>query len=396
MGHRWRKTVPDDCPAGGEEPMIFTCNAATLKRAFDLLKLDEPKTHLLITAQASQLQFRCYTNDAYGSFCIDHTMPAEVEVPGTATVSADALPRICEYTTSETLRFNHHEWHGCMVEGHQHRHAVHIHAEKWQNPALEAPTDAHGYEIPASQFGTALKSVLFAAEQPSDSGAEEQKRLMLVGALFHRHDSEYRIVTTDGLRMAVFTLPSVRELADTEAPIPMRAMPYKACVKMVGLIESLKPEVCRLRFAENAVSFEAEDVVLRCLLQKNYPDYLSIFERETARLEVKVNREKLLWALRIIHVDDNPAYRTEFRVSDGQLTVGNNTHLGKSEASVPIQYEGPDTAATANSWLFEEALLHTDATDITLWMQPAASRLEPIFLDLELAQNFRCLVMPLK
>ena len=373
--------------------MKFTCNVATLKRALALLKLDEPKTHLSITAQAAQLQFRCDTDD--GKFCIDHTTPAEVEVPGTATISADALPRICEHTTNETLQFRHHERHGCLdIEGEQHQHVVRTYAEKGLNPALEEPTDVHEYEIPASQFGRALNTVLFASEKPSDAEGAD-RRASLWGVLFHPHDDEYRIVTTDGKRLAVLTLPSARALANTEAPVPKRAISYKACVKMIELIESLKPEACRLRFAENAVGFEAEDVVLRCLLQQeNFPNYLSILEGAAAPLEVKVNREKLLWALRIIHVEDNPNHRTEFRFSDGQLTVGNNTHLGKSEASVPIQYEGPDTATTIDSWFSEEALLHTDATDVTLWLNPATNRLSPILLDL--AQNFRYLVMPLR
>ena len=76
--------------------------------------------------------------------------------------------------------------------------------------------------------------------------------------------------------MAVLTLPVMRELGDTETPVPERAVSYKACVKMIDLIESLKPEVCRLRFAENAVDFEAEDVVLKCLLATREFPKLSI------------------------------------------------------------------------------------------------------------------------
>ena len=373
--------------------MKFTCNVATLKRALALLKLDEPKAHLSITAQAAQLQFRCHTDD--GRFCIDHTMPTQVEGPGAVTISADALPRICEYTTSETLRFSHHERHGCLdIEGEQHQHVVRTYAEKGLNPALEEPTDVHEYEIPASQFGRALNTVLFASEKPSDTEGAD-RRAGITGALFHPHDGEYRIVTTDGKRMVVLTLPLMRKLGDMEMPVPERAISYKACVKMIDLIESLESEVCRLRFTENAVGFEAEGVVLRCLLpQENYPNYLSVLEGAATSLEARVNREKLLWALQIIHVEDNPSHRTEFRFSNGQLTVGNNTYLGKSEASVPIQYEGPDTATTIDSWFFEEALLHTDATDITLWLNPDQSRLSPILLDL--AQNFRYLVMPLR
>ena len=377
--------------------MKFTCNVATLKRALALLKIDEPKTHLSITAQAAQLQFRCYTDD--GNFCIDYTTPAEVEVPGTATVSADALPRICEHTTNETLQFSHHERHGCLdIEGEQHQHVVRTYAEKWQDPALKALTDIHGYEIPASQFGKALNTVLFASEKPSDA-AEAERRASMWGVLFHRHDGEDRIVTTDGKRLAVLTLPAARALADTDAPVPKRAMTYNACVKMVDLIESLEPEVCRLHFTENAVGFEVGDVVLRCLWpsQANYPNYLSIIERaekSPTRLEFKVNRERLLWALRIIHVEDNPHRRTEFRFSDGELTVANDTHLGKSEACVPIQYEGSEIVIAVDSWFFEEPLLHTDANDVTLWLHPDAANSPPIHL--QLAQNLRYLVMPLK
>ena len=260
--------------------MKFTCNVATLKRALALLKLDEPKTHLSITARAAELQFRCYTDD--GNFCVDHTIPAEVEAPGTATVSADALPRICEHTTNEKLQFSHHERHGCLdIEGEQHQHVVRTYAEKGLNPALEEPTDVHEYEIPASQFGRALNTVLFASEKPSDAEGANQ-RAGVTGALFHRHDGEYRIVTTDGKRMAVLTLPVMHELENTETLVPKRAISYKACVKMIDLIEFLKPGVCRLRFAENAVGFDAEDVVLRSLLpQENYPKLSISFGRRS-------------------------------------------------------------------------------------------------------------------
>ena len=378
--------------------MKFTCNVATLKHALTLLKLNEPKTHLSITAQEAQLQLQCYTDD--GNFCIDRTIPAEVEVSGTTTVSGDALPRICEHTTNETLRFSHHERHGCLdIEGEQHQHVVRTYAEKWQDPALKELTDIYGYEIPASQFGRALNSVLFASEKPSDAEGVAERRASLWGVLFHQHDGEDRIVTTDGKRLAVLTLPAARALADTEAPIPKRAMAYNACVKMIDLIESLEPEVCRLHFTENAVGFEVGDVVLRCTWpsQANYPNYPSIIERaekSPTRVEVKVNRERLLWALRIIHVEDNPNQRTEFRFSDGQLTVANDTHLGKSEACVPIQYEGSEIVIAVDSRFFEEPLLHTDANDVTLWLHPDAENFPPIHL--QLAQNLRYLVMPLK
>ena len=211
------------------------------------------KTHLSITAQAAQLQFRCDTDD--GKFCIDYTTPAEVEAPGTATISADALPRICEHTTNETLQFSYHERHGCLdIEGEQHQHVVRTYAEKGLDPALEEPTDVHEYEIPASQFRRALNTVLFASEKPSDAEGAD-RRASLWGVLFHPHDGEYRIVTTDGKRMAVLTLPSARELGDTETPVPKRAMAYNACVKMIDLIESLESEVCRLRFGEKRCGF---------------------------------------------------------------------------------------------------------------------------------------------
>ena len=54
----------------------------------------------------------------------------------------------------------------------------------------------------------------------------------------------------------------------------------------------------------------------------------------------------------------------------------------------------PDATTTIDSWFSEEALLHTDAPDVTFWVHPDTIRLSPILLDL--AQNFRYLVMPLR
>ena len=373
--------------------MKFTYNVARLKHALALLKVDEPETHLSITAQAAQLQLRCYTDD--GNFCIDHAIPAEVESSGKATVPPDTLWRICNHTVDETLRLSLHDWHGCLdIEGNQHRHAVRTHAEKWQNPALEELTDALEYEVQAPQFGAALKSVLFASVQLSDSD-EAQQRPFLTGALFHRQDGEDRIVTTNGRRMAMVALPATNKPVDTETPIPMRAMPYAACVKMIDLIESLNPNICRLRFTENAMGFETEGASLKCLLPEgDFPDYKSVLEKaSSANLRVRVNREELLWALRAIRLgDDNPYNRTEFRVSDGQLTVENSTRWGNSKACVPIQYGETDTAAAFDARFFEEALLHTDATEVTLWMRPEPT--DP--MRIELAQNFQYVVMPMK
>ena len=374
--------------------MRFTCNVATLKRALALLKLDEPGTHLSMTGQAAQLQFRCYTDD--GNFRIDHAIPVEVEVPGKATVPPDTLSRICNYAVGETLRFSHHEWHGCLdIEGNQHRHAVRTHGEKRQKPALAELADAPEYEVQAPQFGAALKSVLFASVQLSDS-EEANRRPLITGALFHQHEGEERVVATDGRRMAMITLPLTNKPAVAETSVPMRAMPYAACMKMIDLVESLNPNVCHLRFTENAMCFQAEGVSLRCLLPKgDFPDYKCVFEKaSSANLRVKVNREELLWALKVIRVgDDHPHNRTEFRVSDGGLTVENSTRVGNSKACVPIQYEGVDTAAAFDARFFEEALLQTDATEVTLWMRPPEPTAQ---MRLELAPNFQYVVMPMR
>lgn len=373
--------------------MKFTCDVAALTRALTLLKLDEPGTHLSMTAQDTHLQFRCYTDD--GNFWIDHAIPAEVEAHGKATVPPDALSRICNHAVGERLRFSHHEWHGCLdVEGNKHRHAVRTRAGKWQNPELEALTDSPDHEVQATQFGAALKSVLFASVQPSDSD-EANRRPSVTGALFHRHEGEDRIVTTDGRRLAVISFPSMNKPAQAESSIPMRAMPYAACMKMIDLIESLNPNVCRLRFTESAVGFEAEGVSLNCLLPKeDFADYKWVLEKaSSARLKIRLSRQELLWALRAIRLgDDHPHNRTEFCIRDGQLTVENSTRWGNSKACVPIQYEGQGTAAGFDASFIEDGLMHTDAAEVIFWMRP-----KPTYsMRLELAQNFQYVVMPMK
>ena len=373
--------------------MNFTCNVDILKSALELLEVNKPGAHLSITAGAAQLHLRCYSDD--GNFRIDHAIPARVEAPGKATVPPDTLSSVCNHAPGETLRFSHDEWHGCLdIEGDKHRHAVRTHAEKWQNPVLEELTDAPGYEVQAQPFGRALKSVLFASVQLSDSD-EAKNRPFLTGALFHRQDGEDRIVTTDGRRMAMATLPSTERPVDTETTVPMRAMPYAACMKMIDLIESLTSSVCSLRFTENAVGFEVDGVSLSCLLPKgDFPDFKQVIERASgASLGINVNREELLWALTAIRLgDDDPYNRTRFRISGEQLTVENSTRWGNSKASVQVQYEGVDTAAAFDARFIEEALLQTDAAEVMIWLRP-----EPIDpMRLELAQNFQYVVMPMK
>lgn len=373
--------------------MNFTCNVDILKSALELLEVNEPGAHLSITADDEQLQLRCYSDDE--NLRMDHAIPARVDAPGKATIPLDTLSRVSSHAVGETLRFSHDEWHGCLdIEGDQHRHAVRTHAEKWQNPVLEEVTDAPGYEVQAQQIGRALKSVLFASVQLSDSD-EAKNRPFLTGALFHRQDGEDRIVATDGRRMAMATLPSTEKPVDTETPVPMRAIPYAACMKMIHLIELLNASVCILRFTENAVSFEADGVSLSCLLPKgDFPDFKQVIEKASgASLGIKVNREALLWALTAIRLgDDDPYNRTEFRASGEHLTVENSTRWGNSKASVRVQYEGADTSAAFDARFIEEALLQTEATEVMFWLRPEPT--DP--MRLELAQNFQYVVMPMR
>lgn len=373
--------------------MNFTCNVDMLKSALELLKVNEPGAHLSITAGAAQLHLRCYSDDE--NIRIDHAIPAEIDAPGKATIPLDSLSRVSSHAVGETLRFSHDEWHGCLdIEGDQHRHAVRTHAEKWQNPALEELTDAPEYKVRASQFGVALKSVLFAAVQLSDLD-EAKQRPFLTGALFHRQDGEDRIVTTDGRRMAIATLPSTDKPVDTETLVPMRAMPYAACLKMIDLIEFLNSSACSLRFTENAVDFETDGVSLSCLLPKgDFPDFRQVIEKASgASLGINVNREELLWALTAIRLgDDDPYNRTEFRVSGEQLTVENSTRWGNSKAFVPVQYEGTNVAVAFDGRFIEEALLQTDAAEVMFWLRSEPT--DP--MRLELAQNFQYVVMPMR
>jgi len=341
-------------------------------------------------ALEAELQLKSYNADE--KMLIEYTIPAEVQEPGTAIAFAEPLERILAHTPDEALLMSYHKWHSRLdVEGEKHRHSLNSCLESAPRLELLAESDAPWYRFDASHFCQGLKRVRLAALL---SPEERSKRAFLYGILFHRHEGQDRMVSTDGRRLAMFTLASSGQPEGAEGTFPNRAMPYPACVKFIDVVKSLNAQTCRLCFGEKHLSFECEGVSLRCLWPEgDYPDYLQILPDPKPPLRVKVNRETLMWALEVVSASPQQTFHmTEFRVESGQMTLEyNRSEFGRFRVQIPVQYDGPATLAFFDAQYIKEALPQTDATEVTFCFRPQEMQRDSMVL--ELGDGFDYLVM---
>jgi DNA polymerase III sliding clamp (beta) subunit (PCNA family) len=235
----------------------------------------------------------------------------------------------------------------------------------------------------------AFKRTLFAVRKDLAS----LKRRFFAGLLLELEEDEYALVGSDGIRMAIVRMKRPNLLRRTCEFKAGHAIPFPYCEKLIKVLEVLPSRQVCITQSERETIFDFGDVQVRCgLIPEGYPDYKGVIPRDKRLTIVRVDRRKLISALRA--AEPLAPWRTkavELEISDNTLGIRTaSEEMGRSERRIPIRQEGENLSITVNVQMLIENLSHTDAGEVTmeLWgpLSPILFRLEP---------NYSVIFMPM-
>lgn len=221
---------------------------------------------------------------------------------------------------------------------------------------------------------------------------------ILNGICFEFGNDGLKIASTDGSRLAFFTMPQAQSANYKKAIVP-----FKTITELQKMISDLTGEVRISLSDESIIVFEAQERVLRsCLIEGSYPEYRQLIPSDFSQV-AKISRQSFISSLERAAVFANNQSRIVklFFETIGVLTISASTpDLGGAEDQVDLDaYDGYDFTIGFNVNYMLECLKTLDSDSIELKMSES---LKPIIIqplgddEQNLNSEYIYLLMPMR
>ena len=217
------------------------------------------------------------------------------------------------------------------------------HVRGWNTeefPALPAPAGEPVAQVEAKALRDGIGRVIYAA-------SPDPSRPALCGVLMQFAEEQVTLVTADGFRLALCTVPLVAPVAEPlDLVVPTRGM---RVLQKLAQGDGDGDEVSiALDEGRRHVVFEAGDVVIGCQLGGKYPDYRAIIPQEWD-VRAVTDRTALRQACRTARaLSEHGSLRIEF-VPPGKLVVSSTSvEAGDGRTELEAAVEGATAEVTLN------------------------------------------------
>ncbi|NCX94044.1 MAG: DNA polymerase III subunit beta, partial [Gammaproteobacteria bacterium] len=169
--------------------------------------------------------------------------------------------------------------------------------------------------------------------------AQQDVRYFLNGMLFEVSAEMFRVVATDGHRLAMSTLERHFNFASVRQVI----VPRKAILELLRLLGDSSDSV-NIRFGTNHIRFEMKDYTFTSkLLEGRYPDYNRVIPAQGKNL-MQANRDLFRNALARAAILSNEQYRgVRLQFKSGSLhLMANNPEHEEAQDEIDVHYQGRD------------------------------------------------------
>jgi DNA polymerase-3 subunit beta len=153
--------------------------------------------------------------------------------------------------------------------------------------------------------------------------------------LWEMQDSNFKVVATDGHRLAMATLENVAP-CDTRQVI----LPRKGVIELVRLLQEKDEQIHILVGNSHLRATTADFTFSSKLVDGKFPDYQRVLPRNTNK-EILADREDLRSGLARAAILSNEKYHgVRLQMKDNELTiVANNPEQEEAEETVSIDYQ---------------------------------------------------------
>jgi DNA polymerase-3 subunit beta len=306
------------------------------------------------------------------------TVPATVEGEGTIVVPARLLNDIVRLLPADEVTIEHRPEDGvATIESGAYSGRINIFAAEDfpRLPSVDVPLQA----IEAD-------SLLDTVQRVARAASRDESRPVLTGILVHFEGSQLTMAATDSYRMAVKETSLSSAGPELEAIIPARALDE------LGRLAAGAENV-QLGVNENHVIVGVGDAWLTTRrIDGQFPNVAQL-KPETFDVELDLNRNELLEAVRRAAVMAQRNTPLRLRFSEGELTISAQSQdVGETKESLAIRYDGEPLEIGFNAEFLREGLESVSADDVQLKL---INPLRPGLLSAD-GDAFWYLIMPIR
>lgn len=258
-------------------------------------------------------------------------------------------------------------------------------AEKF--PAMETIEGAHKLTVACGQLKNLLEKTAF-------SMAEQDVRYYLNGLLIETKENMLYAVGADGHRLAI----SKTELDAPGTKNIRIVVPRKSILELLRLLGAHPPETeVTLNISDNHLKIEIGDIVLTTrLLEGRFPDYNSVFPKETEKNKTMTGEKQLLkeafQRASVLFTDKLKGVR--LKLLDNKLLLSaSNSDKDMLEEEVMVEYEALEIEIAFNARYLLDFLNAIETEKITFVLNDPASS---AVMSGEGIEDTRYVIMPMR
>ena len=312
-------------------------------------------------------------------------VPAEVKEQGSITAPGKKLQEIVRELAEQPVELS---TRGDQIElrcGKSHFKLNGLPSDSF--PTLPEVDFEQGWSVKGGDLHGLIKKTAFAV-------SSEESRPILNGVLWELRDGHMRMVATNGHRLARNGVSA----GSTTAPSEDFIVPPIALQQVQRLFDG--KETLEVAKSGNHLGFRADGTeVYTRLIEGVYPNYEQVIPKDNDKFAM-VAKDALASAVRrmaVVASDQTHRIRMAFESDRVHLNVL-TPDLGEGEDELELTYEGEGIEIGFNATYLLEVLkyMSTEEVKITLKAPERPATIEPFPAEGEEAEDYLCLVMPLR
>ena len=314
------------------------------------------------------------------------SLSAKVAKPGALTLSAKKLYEIVKAVPEGKIHIKALENSWASIESGQSFFKI-VGIGKEDFPTLAQPPEDKFISIPGNVLSELINKTNFAI-------TSDDNRYFLNGARMELTETDFKMVATDGHRLAYASLKRTGKKKETASVV----VPKKTLVELLRILGE-EEETVGFAEGENHLFFRLGE---RLLVSKKVEDQFPAYDKvmpEGNDKTVSCETEVLTGAIRRVSLLANERSRAvRFGIEKGKIEISSQTpELGEARESVDADYEGEPLQIGFNGQYLLDFLSATACNKVSFDLRDESSQglLRPLEEE-EGEEEYRYVVMPMR
>jgi DNA polymerase-3 subunit beta len=312
---------------------------------------------------------------------------AEVEQPGTVTVSAKKMFEIVRELPEESIQIRVEEGNWVKVTSGRSQFKL-VGLPKEEYPSMPDVAEEGMITIAGDALREMIKKTLYAA-------GENDARYVLNGLFVQLTPSKggtnIRMVGTDGHRLSM-----IDRIVDAKHREESVIIPKKAMMELRRLLEEDSDQQgFQIGFSKNHALFKRDGLVMVSkLIDGNYPNYQQVLPAQSGKM-IAVSKDQIMHAVKRVSIlsrEKTNAVKLQLEKNTLLLSTS-NPEVGEANEELSLDYQGETLSIGFNSRYLMDVLTAMDRENITLEFNDALS---PCLIREEGNDAYKCVVMPMR